>query len=126
MQIKILRANSKEWQSQCTLIQREITAKKGGLIVIFSAKKGEEDAQVLNTFQVGILKIRERTPSGRIIKDCNWEEIYSEFSEHRSETYFLVIQIYNPKSFSQCYLAAGEFIRLYGDLRISLIGDSSN
>ncbi len=119
MDIEILRADSKKWQSQYAPIQRKITAKKGGLVVIFTAQKGDE-AGILNAFHVHFLKIREKSPKGRMLKDCRWEEIYSDFSNDGSEIYLLIVQIHSYKSFSECYFAASELVNIYSQCRDSI------
>jgi hypothetical protein len=118
LKVEIFDPKSEEWQKVCAPVQREMTAEKGGLILVFIVKTLEE-AVSLDKFAYKANKLLQNSNSEGLVK-CY--ELYHEYSENCCETYFIAYQIFAEKgqSFpSEYFNIVADLLKLFGDFFIS-------
>ncbi len=115
MKIEIFDPKSEEWQKVCAPVQREMTAERGGIIIVILAKEDKE-SRSLSDFAIEAQKLNKMPLLG-----VEFENIYDLYSNDYYKAYELVYQIYSKtdKSFQNCFKLAANLLDLLGKFFIS-------
>ncbi len=115
MKIEIFDAKSEEWQKVCAPSQREMIAKKGGIIVLILAKEDKE-ARSLSDFECEAQRLDKKS-----LLDIKCDNIYATYSKDYYKAYDLTYQIYSADgSFLKCFKVAADLLHLLGKFFVSV------